>query len=368
MKRLVSRIRQPVKREGADDYLLITLLAFGASVGVTRLFLELTGYPQLGTSTLHIAHVLWGGLLLFAAALLPLLFANRWVYTAGAGLAGIGVGLFIDEVGKFITQTNDYFFPAAAPIIYVFFLLTVMLYMQIRRPPTRSARTELYRAFEALEELLEHDLDAREQAELQARLEYVRSQTDHPVFARLAERLIDVLNHDQLQLVPDRQDPVERFLAWLEAVEVRWFSRTRFRAILIGGLLGLGVLAAIGLTRLVLALPAPESLEELFLDLFQRGQVTSVRGLNWYAARLALEGSVGTLLVLAGVLMLLGREQFGVALGYLSLLLALTTVNLIVFYFDQFSTILTAGVQFLLLLGVIRYRRQYLMQRNLPDS
>ena len=48
----------------------------------------------------------------------PLLFANRWALGTSAVLAGIGVGLFIDEVGKFLTQTNDYFFPPAAPIIY----------------------------------------------------------------------------------------------------------------------------------------------------------------------------------------------------------------------------------------------------------
>src|SRR3712207_6911057 len=47
-----------------------------------------TGYPQVGNSELHIAHVLWGGLLLFVASLLPLVFANRWVFKAGALLAG----------------------------------------------------------------------------------------------------------------------------------------------------------------------------------------------------------------------------------------------------------------------------------------
>jgi hypothetical protein len=54
------------------------------------LFLELTGYPQLGNSELHIAHVLLGGLFLFIASILPLLIANRWVFSVTAVLAGLG--------------------------------------------------------------------------------------------------------------------------------------------------------------------------------------------------------------------------------------------------------------------------------------
>ncbi|MEX0787739.1 MAG: hypothetical protein WD040_02970, partial [Anaerolineales bacterium] len=118
------QVRRPVRRGGAQNNLILMLLSFAGSVFVTRVFLTLTGYPQLGGGGLHIAHVLWGGLLLFVAALLPLIWANQWVYRAGALLTGAGVGLFIDEVGKFITATNDYFFPAAAPIVYAFFLLT----------------------------------------------------------------------------------------------------------------------------------------------------------------------------------------------------------------------------------------------------
>ena len=95
---------------------MITLISFAFSVGGTRLFLEVLGYPQLGGGQLHIAHVLWGGLFLFVASLLPLILINRWGLRLSALLAGFGIGLFIDEVGKFITQTNDYFYPAAAPI------------------------------------------------------------------------------------------------------------------------------------------------------------------------------------------------------------------------------------------------------------
>ena len=125
MNILSNRIRRPVERDGAAFYVFLTLLSFGLSVVFTRLFLQLTGYPQVGGKTLHIAHLLWGGLFLFIAALAMLVFANRWVYRLGAILSGLGVGLFIDEVGKFITRSNDYFYPPAAPIIYAFFLIVV---------------------------------------------------------------------------------------------------------------------------------------------------------------------------------------------------------------------------------------------------
>src|SRR4028119_1992848 len=124
-----ERMRKPVKRKNAEQYLLFTLLSFATTVILIRLFLSLTGYPQVGNNTLHIAHAIWGGLLLFIASLLTLILANRWINTIGALFTGAGVGLFIDEVGKFITQDNDYFFPAAAPIIYTLFLLTVLLYL-----------------------------------------------------------------------------------------------------------------------------------------------------------------------------------------------------------------------------------------------
>jgi len=81
--------RSLVPRQGAERYVLITLVSFAFSVITIRLFLQLTGYPQLGNASLHIAHVLWGGLLLFIGGLLPLVLANAWAYTTGAVLNGI---------------------------------------------------------------------------------------------------------------------------------------------------------------------------------------------------------------------------------------------------------------------------------------
>ena len=72
MRQKQKKIRSAVRRDQAESYLLTSLVGFAATVIITRVFLELSGYPQIGNDVLHIAHALWGGLLLFVAALLPL--------------------------------------------------------------------------------------------------------------------------------------------------------------------------------------------------------------------------------------------------------------------------------------------------------
>jgi hypothetical protein len=50
-----------VKRDNAPKYILTMVVSFAATVVITRFYLELTGYPQIGSGELHIAHLLWGG-------------------------------------------------------------------------------------------------------------------------------------------------------------------------------------------------------------------------------------------------------------------------------------------------------------------
>lgn len=360
MNRLNSRVRAPVRRAGAEYYLLLTLLSFAASVIVTRLFLELTGYPQLGGGGLHIAHVLWGGVLLFVGALFPLIYANRWAYNASAILSGMGVGLFIDEVGKFITSNNDYFFPAAAPIIYAFFLLTVLVYLQTRRRGSQDTRTELYCALEELEEVLDHDLDAGERADLERRLRVICTQADSPELARLANQLLAFLEHQELMLAPDRPTLLERWQAILRAFEERPVDRRRFRLGLTVSFMGLGVIA---IARLVVLISTVFT-AATFADMLARmaatsGLVVSTGGVYWFFGRILLEGIVGVMLIAGAILFFLGQERRGLRLNYFGLLLSLAVVNLLVFYFDQFSTILLALLQFAALLALIFYRRKF---------
>ncbi len=361
MNHLISRVRQPVKRKSAEQYLLLTLLSFALSVTLTRLFLSLSGYPQIGGGELHIAHMLWGGLLLFGAALLPLVWTNRWVYTAGALLAGAGVGLFIDEVGKFITKNNDYFYPAAAPIIYAFFLLTVLLYLRMRRPPTRDARTELYRVFDGLQEVLDHDLDPQERADLKAQLHFIAGQQDHPDLSRLATELDQFLEADSLQLVSRIPSLWERSVARLEPLQSRWIARRRLKAILVVGLAALSIQALFDPVVIAASLLLPIDGSRWLPSLVELGRVRSATSLMGFRIQLGLEGAIGILLLVACILLLIGRERRGIMFSYFALLMSLTIVNLLVFFYEQFSTIALAVLQLGLLMGVIQYRRRHLV-------
>ena len=355
---MTHHVRTPVRRNNAQYYILLMLISFAASVVLTRLFLALTGYPKIGSGEFHIAHVLWGGLLLFLATLVPLTLANAWSYTASALLSGTGVGLFIDEVGKFITTSNNYFYPLAAPIIYAFFLLSVLLYLRVRRPVPARPRDELYHVFDALGEVLDRDLDTEERAIIETRLRFIAGQRERPDLAELATSLLAFLNSE----APVRPPPVfwERRLTGLRRLEDRWIGRRLLKGALVVGLGSLGLLALAEVGGFLLDLAFPDLLHQIARDLAPESPVASSGGPGWFALRLALVGFTGALQLAGSAMLLRGRERPGAACGYLGLVLSLTAVNLVVFYFDQFATVTTALIQLVLLLGVLRYRGRYL--------
>lgn len=351
--------RSPIRRQGAEGLLLLTLLSFALSVSLTRLFLELTGYPQLGGGGLHIAHVLWGGLLLFVAALIPLILANRWALSLSAILAGVGVGLFIDEVGKFITSTNDYFYPTAAPIIYAFFLLTVLVYLNVRKQRLMNPRAEFYTILDGLEEIIDRDLSKEEREQLITRLDQIIFSGSDPDIVKLAISLKDFLNSSDLSLVPHRPDFWTRQLNRYNRFEKRWLSRSRFHRLLIIGSVAVGLWMLTSPVIILLFSQTPGELQNFANAILSNQLARNQTGLTWLEVRIGLEGSVGILLLLCAFLLTFRRERIAVTIGTFGLLFSLTVVSLLVFYFDQFSSIINATIQFTLLVTLLRYRNLF---------
>lgn len=128
-------LRRPARSLDLHQQLTTLFVCAVATVVFTRAFLAASGYPQIGGGSLHIAHVLWGGLLLTAGLISTLAFLSPAVKPAAAAAGGIGFGLFIDEIGKFVTKNVDYFYRPAIAIIYICFvvLLGVIRWLARRR-------------------------------------------------------------------------------------------------------------------------------------------------------------------------------------------------------------------------------------------
>jgi hypothetical protein len=119
---------------------------------VIRTQLWLTNYPQLGGHGLHIAHLLWGGLFMVLAIGILVTFLGRSPRRAAAVVGGVGFGFFIDELGKFITADNNYFFKPAAALIYLIFVGLFLLSRGLQRQRALSSNERLANAIELVGE------------------------------------------------------------------------------------------------------------------------------------------------------------------------------------------------------------------------
>jgi hypothetical protein len=157
MIRLVRIVRNVEFAQLFDTFFITAI----STILVVRFYLKLTGYPQIGGSTLHISHLLPGSLLMLISILILLAAVNRAARGFAAVVAGIGFGLVLDELGKFITKDNNYFFHATPGLIYITF---VALYLVVRYAAQRRFTQNDYLAnvLDLLKDAAIKDLDARE--------------------------------------------------------------------------------------------------------------------------------------------------------------------------------------------------------------
>lgn len=124
--------------DGAARLRVMTLAGI-ATVLITRAYLAATGYPRIGGGGIHIGHVVWGGLLMIIALTVALVWAGGRARVGTSLLGGVGIGLFVDEVGKYLTTTNDYFYRPAAAIIYLVFAALLVVASLLGRDTAEDA-------------------------------------------------------------------------------------------------------------------------------------------------------------------------------------------------------------------------------------
>jgi hypothetical protein len=144
-----------------DNHLYLETFFVSAVCGLlgVRFYLYVTGFPQVGGNGLHIAHMIWGGVLMVAAIVLLLTYFGRFIRRLAAILGGAGFGIFIDEVGKFLTSNNNYFFKPAAAIIYVAFLLLFTAIYFLLRQHSQARSSQMVLALQGVVEAVAQEFD-----------------------------------------------------------------------------------------------------------------------------------------------------------------------------------------------------------------
>lgn len=146
------------------------LVAAIFSIFFIRVFLQVSGYPQLGGGGLHIAHMLWGGLFMLVAFIINFYFLSKASANFASILAGVGFGTFIDELGKFITRDNDYFFQPTIALIYAIFVLIYVFSKGLVKYNKVSKEEYLVNALELMKDAVINDLDQEEKKQVLAYL------------------------------------------------------------------------------------------------------------------------------------------------------------------------------------------------------
>ncbi len=238
MKKL-KLINNPIRRYDSVQKLEWFLISAVVMILVIRTQLWLTNYPQLGGSGLHIAHLLYGGIFMLIAIWIGLIYLNRGGRTASAIIGGIGFGFFIDELGKFITEDNDYFYKPAAGIIYIVFIVLFLIIRELSRRQVLDQKTALANAMAFLPATVSGEF-RRDELEVANQL-LDQSDPDDPRVARIRGYFRDAALAPDKR--PSRIDQVHQRMA--QITERPNFGKWVIRIVVVWGVISL--LGIIGL-------------------------------------------------------------------------------------------------------------------------
>ena len=216
-----------------EEFIISSLLAI---LGI-RAFLKIANYPQLGLQGLHISHMLWGGLLMCVALILLLSILNNDIKRIAAVIGGLGFGTFIDELGKFITSDNNYFYQPTFALIYIFFILLYISMQFIERHHEFTEKEYLVNSIELIKDAVINDLDKNEQ---KLAISYLsKAHTDHEITKTLHELYskIEVIEPSKPNVIIQFRNRVKDI--YFSLVKKPWFKNAVIVFFLIQGVVSI---------------------------------------------------------------------------------------------------------------------------------
>lgn len=323
----------PIRNLDGDIYRENFFVAAIASMLTIRFYLYLAGYPQIGGGGFHIAHMLWGGFFMMIALILVFSFLNKGTLHLASILGGVGFGTFIDELGKFITSDNNYFFQPTVAIIYVIFVLLFLSMKAIGRYPPVSKQEYLINAMRLTQDAVLNDLDRDEEKLARAYLK--KADHKNPI-----TRSLHALLHEVQTISPPKPSILTRGVKRIKNEYYRVANWQRIMTV---------VVLAFFLNVLYVVLDTAN----VFVN------NVSLSFSEW--ARLYCAIFAG-LFVIAGLIMLRHARLRSYRYFKIALLINIFLTQVFTFYQDQFEALIGLGIYILLLLfldyGITREREK----------
>ena len=339
---IVGITRRAPRNVDSVDLLETFLVAAIATILVIRTQLWLTNYPQLGGHGLHIAHLLYGGVFMVLAIGILLAFLGRAPRRPAAILGGVGFGFFIDELGKFITADNNYFFKPAAALIYLIFIGLFLVIRSLRRDRALSPAERLTNAIDLVADAARRPIDEHNKRRA---LELLRgAEAEGPLIEPMRRMIAE------LHATPSAEP--SRIARWARAVRRRYLAavdRPWFRPLLA---CVFGLWAAVSLLTLIALVLSLGFHWGGAMPGFRRDELAHLTLVNW--ASLA-SSAVSAVLVVVGLVRLRDGERLAAYRMFKdALLVAIFVTRVFAFVESQFGAVLGLAID-LLLLVTVRY-------------
>lgn len=333
--RLPSLVPKPLIRSAeADKRLELFMVTSVATILCIRFFLHATGYPQLAVRGLHIAHVLLGGALMVLAIVILLAFIDRYSSDLAAVIGGIGFGAFIDELGKFVTMDNNYFFQPTVALIYITFVL-LYIFFQMINGKLLTHEECLLNVLELVKDAVIKDLDIQERKKA---LELLDGCDPSDPLVRVFKDMLagmECIPAPYPGIYTRCRDGARRLYHWL--VSRRWF---------VSAVIAFFVIESV-LTFFEAALLVMIKLADSLLHL----QLISISTVSWLEI---LAASISSIMVLSGVF-IIRRNRLAAYYRFKSaMLIQILLVQTFAFYRDQLSALTMLAINIVIFL-TLRY-------------
>jgi len=342
------------KRLNASSLLLDFLIWALLSLFGTRLFLELANFPTLGRGNWHIAHVLWGGLFMLIGIIIFLVFYGENSIKYASIFAGIGWGLFIDEIGKYITSDNNYWFRPAIIFIYISFVLLFFLYRILEKKSLPSRSSLWHELFENYQELIDSDLEITEKKELLLKIRKLENLSPSSAERKI---LLDlkILVKSTIAKKDKRQfDPAKIIASSLQLTYNRFFKKKLvFYGLFIYSLWYIFD-KVVDMVKLIFNSNKIILLQNYYrhYDFFSRADVYMI------TLKFIIEVIVALLFVVGLIFWLKKKTIKGIKFYQWGLLINIFIGSLFKFYFEQFSGIFSLILTLVVWTWLDNYRRE----------